>query len=43
MQKFKRMRYGFFCIERKRGWGRWGRKEERKGDKKGGKEGDIKL
>ena len=24
MKKFKRMRYRSFCIERKRGWGRWG-------------------
>ena len=43
MKKFKRMRYRSFCIERKRGWGRWGGKEERKGNKKGGREGDIKL
>ena len=43
MQKFKRMRYRSFCIERKRGWGRWGGKEERKGNKKGGREGYIKL
>ena len=29
MKKFKRMRYRSFCIERKRGWGRWGGKEFR--------------